>query len=318
MLRIHVTPQDLLHLRFAPQPAPMVELTLAVMMLRRRRVGVLDRWRHRALRAFPPEARPLLELAFPDSGPEYLDTLEPDFDLAVDAVLSAPPQLVRMSLDDPLAPHPVTPWARRLALGDREAQLILERALRSAHAALLDPVWRRVVTGFRADLAHRTGLLLSGGVGTAMASVFPDARWHGNVLEISAPGEHDVHLNGSGAVMLPVAFWTGPPVMSRAVPGRPRLVMYPARIPLPLIADDHGAPTRSLTALLGRTRASVLHAVVDAPASTTSELARHLNISPGRASEHAAVLREGGLITSHRHRNTVLHSVTELGRGLLG
>jgi DNA-binding transcriptional ArsR family regulator len=50
---------------------------------------------------------------------------------------------------------------------------------------------------------------------------------------------------------------------------------------------------------------------------TTTELARRLRISPGGASQHATVLREAGLVTSRRQRNTVRHSITKLGLDLL-
>lgn len=50
---------------------------------------------------------------------------------------------------------------------------------------------------------------------------------------------------------------------------------------------------------------------------TTSELAQRIGISPGGASQHATVLREAGLVVSHRHRNTVRHTLTGLGAGLL-
>ncbi|WP_214318254.1 winged helix-turn-helix domain-containing protein [Nonomuraea sediminis] len=308
MLRIRFTAQDLLRLRFATRPAPMVELTLALMTLRRRTAGPLGPWRDRARKAFPEQARPLLDLVFADSGPEYLDSLDPDFDAALDAVLGSPPGLVRISFDR----HSASGWVRRLAEGEREAQRILERALRSAHAALLAPSWSRVVAGFHADLAHRNRLLHDGGIVGALPSVFPGARWRGEVLEAEVPGEQDVHLTGEGLILLPVAFWSGPPTISRAVPGRPRLLMYPARIPLPVVDDA----ATSLESLLGRTRAAVLGAITAAPASTTTELARRLGISPGRASEHASVLRGAGLVTSHRHRNTVLHSPTRLGHAI--
>jgi Mn-dependent DtxR family transcriptional regulator len=40
---------------------------------------------------------------------------------------------------------------------------------------------------------------------------------------------------------------------------------------------------------------------------TTSQLARHLGISPASASEHTTILRSAGLVASVRHRNTVHH-----------
>jgi DNA-binding transcriptional ArsR family regulator len=40
-------------------------------------------------------------------------------------------------------------------------------------------------------------------------------------------------------------------------------------------------------------------------------------VTPTTASHHTNVLRDAGLITSHRHANTVLHTLTPLGAALL-
>lgn len=73
---------------------------------------------------------------------------------------------------------------------------------------------------------------------------------------------------------------------------------------------------RELTALLGSTRAAVLCTIAEGPLSTT-EVARRLHISPPSASEHATVLREATLVTTQRHGNMSLHSITSLGVALL-
>nr|WP_204008201.1 winged helix-turn-helix domain-containing protein [Virgisporangium aurantiacum] len=83
------------------------------------------------------------------------------------------------------------------------------------------------------------------------------------------------------------------------------------------IPDHDARRTNSpaLARLVGRTRAAVLFAARTRP--TTSELARRVGISAASASEHATVLREAGLITTHRHRNTVRHTLTRIGVDLL-
>ncbi|MEK8108036.1 winged helix-turn-helix domain-containing protein [Micromonospora sp. M12] len=80
-------------------------------------------------------------------------------------------------------------------------------------------------------------------------------------------------------------------------------------------AAASGAARDSLAALLGRTRAAVLQASDEG--CTTGEVARQLNISPAAASQHATVLRNAGLLVSHRERNSVLHTLTPLGRAML-
>jgi DNA-binding transcriptional ArsR family regulator len=74
-------------------------------------------------------------------------------------------------------------------------------------------------------------------------------------------------------------------------------------------------PAGGLAALLGRTRAKAIQAI--AAGCTTTELARALAVAPATASEHATVLRNAHLISTRRHHNAVLHTLTPLGAALL-
>jgi DNA-binding transcriptional ArsR family regulator len=101
------------------------------------------------------------------------------------------------------------------------------------------------------------------------------------------------------------------------------MVIYPANDDQPLHRltaltpnASAGAP-EGIAALLGRTRAAVLHAIAEHPESSTKELAALVGIAPASASEHATTLREAGLTYTVRHRNTALHSPTDLGITLL-
>ncbi|MBP2320054.1 DNA-binding transcriptional ArsR family regulator [Kibdelosporangium banguiense] len=291
----------------------MTELVNALMMLQRRDNPLYGPWRRTVWSRFPNEARPLLDLVLPDTAPDYLDSLSPSFDEGLDEVMSADHAL-QWSAFGAVTREP-TLLATRLADGDREARDVLATSVTAAHQAIFGPLWSRVAATHHDDLATRLPTLLTEGIGTALADLFPDAAWNGLVLEIPGRSGRDVKLDGYGIMLAPSTFWTGPPLVGRGVPGQPLLIVYQARIPLPLI-DAPDEPGRKLGPLLGRTRAAVLEAIVLNPAVTTSALAHRLGISPGRAHEHAAVLREAGLITSHRHRNTVLHMATTLGTEL--
>ncbi|WP_322656373.1 helix-turn-helix domain-containing protein [Streptomyces justiciae] len=54
-----------------------------------------------------------------------------------------------------------------------------------------------------------------------------------------------------------------------------------------------------------------------ATGATTTEAARHAGVTPTTASHHTTLLRDAGLITSHRYANTVVHTLTPLGAALL-
>ncbi|MFD6015064.1 ArsR/SmtB family transcription factor [Streptomyces sp. NPDC060286] len=74
----------------------------------------------------------------------------------------------------------------------------------------------------------------------------------------------------------------------------------------PLLARGFGGPW---------TRAALLRAVLDE--STTGELADSLGVTAAAVSQHAAILRSAGLITTRRSGSSVLHTVTMLGLHLL-
>jgi DNA-binding transcriptional ArsR family regulator len=83
------------------------------------------------------------------------------------------------------------------------------------------------------------------------------------------------------------------------------------------IPDPGGLAERDqvLGSLIGRTRAGILGALKTT--STTTELAHRLDVSLASASQHAAVLRSAGLISTHRQGGHVLHTLTALGVDLL-
>jgi pimeloyl-ACP methyl ester carboxylesterase/DNA-binding transcriptional ArsR family regulator len=76
-----------------------------------------------------------------------------------------------------------------------------------------------------------------------------------------------------------------------------------------------GGSDGALGAVIGRTRANILGALSDS--RTTTELGRMLGISAAAASQHTAILRDAGLITTRRRMNTVLHSLTPLSLALV-
>ncbi len=66
---------------------------------------------------------------------------------------------------------------------------------------------------------------------------------------------------------------------------------------------------------MGATRAAVFCAV--GSGATTTQLANRLSTSLASVSRHTGVLRNAGLITTHRHGAAVVHALTPLGTSLL-
>ncbi|WP_285633040.1 ArsR/SmtB family transcription factor [Actinoallomurus iriomotensis] len=306
MLRIRFTAEDLLRVRIASAPAPLMELGMAIATLRRDD-AVFRRWARRI--RLPRSARPLFELIPPTAGgPVFLDPVSEDFDDGLDRVLSTPRDDVSAELARGCRP---TPWTKGLIDGERDAWQTLERALRGAYDGLIEAEWTRVRASFHADVAWRQMLLSQEGLRAALVSICPGSRWDGATLEMNVPWEGERLLEGRGLTLLPSPFWTGGPRTS-VHPDGSMLLVYPALTPMPLIEPEDGD---TLGALVGQTRADVLR-VLTAP-RTTTELAGTLGISGASASEHARTLRRGGLVVTRRTGRAVTHLITPLGLRLL-
>ncbi|GAA4550193.1 ArsR/SmtB family transcription factor [Amycolatopsis samaneae] len=188
-----------------------------------------------------------------------------------------------------------------------------EQALSDYYDAAIAPYHEHVLMRLDADRAVRARAFLDGGVDALLASLRPGAVWRSPVLELAARAG-EVRLGGRGVRLIPSYFCLAPIL----VPGNgcgPAL-LYPVDRTVPCCAAGTARQaSSSLAALLGRTRALVLR-MLESGAST-SELAQRLNIAPASASEHTRVLREAGLVTSHRVSRAVLHTLTPLGRSLL-
>ena len=92
-------------------------------------------------------------------------------------------------------------------------------------------------------------------------------------------------------------------------------VVYPSRGIGTLWQAEPAVGPEALAALIGRTRAGLL-AMLDAPLST-SEVAQRSGLSIGGVSRHLAVLRESGVVASHRRGHAIVHHPTPLGLSLL-
>jgi DNA-binding transcriptional ArsR family regulator len=188
---------------------------------------------------------------------------------------------------------------------------LLERCWR----ALLAPYWERIRDLLDGDIAFRARRLADGGLERLFADLDPSIRFRGDTLEVGGRGQGHRDLAGEGLVVMPSAFiWPGV-VLMLDPPWQPTLI-YPARGIAGLWQAPSARPPAALGRLLGRSRARLLLALAE-PASTTT-LARRLGQSPAAVSQHLSVLRDAGLLTSHRVRRQVLYERTPLGIAVAG
>ncbi|HEU5266979.1 MAG TPA: winged helix-turn-helix domain-containing protein [Jatrophihabitans sp.] len=314
MLRVHFTAQDLLGVRFASAPSPLLELSLALATrLRTSRPFGAGPVRP-APRRLPAAALPMLSLlSASGDGAMFLDPICADFAEGLDLVRASPAVLVTREVQRIVGRRGrLTAWHQDLAAGDRTAWQALTTAIISAYRAILEPDWLRVVSCLSLDVMLRGQMMSRQGLPGTLAGLYPGARWHGTMLAIPSVRDRDVHLNGAGLTATPSAYWVGRPLRS-VHPDGSTVLIYPAAIPVAGTATD--VSDDPLAELLGRTRAAALRALVDP--NTTSGLSNVLGVSVAAASEHAKVLRNSGLIVSARLGKCVIHRCSPLGLSLL-
>jgi DNA-binding transcriptional ArsR family regulator len=292
MYRVYFSSEDLAKATFAVSLGTVGETLFAADLFARRGGGPhFTTWRTRANTVLTPRARLLTTLA---------RTVRPV------------PDLLTM-------------------LEDHSDQMLSESEVNTSRQALLgsiheffqvaiEPYWPRIHSRLRADCAARGRIVLAGGIEQVLGTLHPSIRWSAPVLEIPGSNDEDIMLDGRGIVLVPSLFVsTKPGILIDGNSDRPPMLIFPVPIDSAVataiweLSERNAA--RALSALVGRTRALIIHNLIDG--CTTGELGRRVGITAAAASQHTAVLRKAGLITTMRELNTALHSLTPLGIALL-
>lgn len=332
MLRIHFSGDDIARTRVAPAADPLWELVLSVHLYQTRtRDPIVVGWRREVARALRREERGAFRLLFTLNPPRgyFPDFLTPytsvdGIESGLDAIRSTPVRQLERDLDRLGWENDLPPIVAGVATGRADDLSHLTTSMARYDQLALTPYQARIQAAVEADRTRRARALLDGGAEGLLASFRPAMRWSAGVLEVpDYPADRELHLGGRGLLLVPSFFCARTPV-GLLDPELPPVLVYPVDRLGGLLAPsgaggtDEGRPDgggEALGLLLGRTRAAVLAAVHDG--CSTGELARRLRISPAAASQHTSVLRDAGLLVSHRERNTVLHTLTPLGRAIL-
>ncbi|WP_055533462.1 ArsR/SmtB family transcription factor [Streptomyces graminilatus] len=323
MLRIHFTPHDLRNLRLARRPDPLWEILCSLCRLQTEQ-GPLEfgDWRssaRRRIRHDPAlgDALERLRTLVPSFGyiPDFLTPPVTGAGLleGLDLLRATPRRRLTRELGLLAEARPLPGWTTALG-GPRDAGLApLTDAIAEYSDALLAPHWAQVRTVVGNEIGRGTRALLDGGAQALLEGLRPLAHWNSPVLEVDYPVERDLRLGGRGLLLVPSYFcWRRPTAL--ADPELPPVLVYPAsRTPLDLAHATPGGTAR----LLGQSRAAVLTEVALRGGRTTSEVAVAVGLALSSASHHLGILRDGGLVTSHRDGKYVLHSATSLGLLLL-
>ncbi len=240
----------------------------------------------------------------------------PQFGEELRRVRATPPEQIRRDLSltygDALPPGLDALYRKPGSGIDR-----LVRLLNAYWERTLADHWPRLRLLLEGDLVYRTRALAAGGAVAVFDDLHERIAWeHGDVVIGADKGgaDHEVDVHDGGLLLLPSAFiWPYVATMFRS-PAEPAVV-YPSRGIGSLWQAEPATGPQALAALIGRTRAGLL-ALLDAPLST-SEVAQRSGLSIGGVSRHLAVLREAGLVASHRRGHAIVHHPTPLGRSLL-
>lgn len=236
------------------------------------------------------------------------ETPLPDFAVELETVRATPLDVVAQELE--VFEH----GSGRSVMSDRPetALRLLTEQLEAFWTAALEPHWERVRDLLEGDVLRRTRALAAQGAEGVFADLHPGVVWSGDTLTIDRHWDHRSDLRGRGLLLVPSAFvWPNISVM--APPYQPML-SYPPLGVATLWESTPAAPPDALAALIGRSRATLL-AALGSPTSTT-ELARRLNVTPGAVSQHLGVLRANGLVIGHRLGRRVLYVRTKAGDAL--
>jgi len=294
VLRLHFTAQDLARVRMTATAGPIAESVFALDLFARNSSIAFSGWRRQVRRHLGPRV---------DAVDQLTRCCRPL------------PDLLWLLEQDGRAPDR-RPCQRRQVLA----------VLAEFRRAAVVPYWRRTRRQLEVERDARGRIMITKGVEHLLSTLHPGLRWRPSTLEVPDERQLDVYLDGSGLLLSPSLFLfdrpgvvidaereTGPPVLAFSVSLNATAIT--TLCGTPQAADQADPADQALAALIGHTRAAALQALTDP--CTTSELAQRLNISSAGASQHATVLREAGLITTCRNRNTALHSVTRLGMDLL-
>jgi hypothetical protein len=323
--RIHFTAGDLERIQVRPTLGPLAETVKAMSLLRcpQQPRAPYRQWRGQVTGRLTPQMTALTELMPPGSKGVDLPMLmgtAATIEQGVQALLAVPREqlLVEMEFTDQVSKLPAAVWA---VAETGQARLQLAAAAVAAHQVLVEPYWTRIHACLHAEYVAWRRALAVGGPGRLLASVQSQwVRWRPPVLEVLVPADYDIPLNGRGIALLPSVFVGQLPSLHQ-VPGdamaMPWLVLPPAgnRIEQRQLWGNPRPRGAALAALVGRNRAAVLRTLAEG--CSTTELADRVGISLAAASQHASVLRDAGLITTHRQGSAVLHVLTPLGVELL-
>lgn len=198
--------------------------------------------------------------------------------------------------------RPATVRVRRLAESGRLQQRLAAGIARFWQEALHDQ-WASLQTVLDNDIAERSKVLATHGVGRVLGGVHSRMHWTGESLSIETPHDHVLQLNGNGLALVATALNPGPMFQ----------IEEPAQATLYYPAHRVGVTARrnraGLAAVIGSVRATLLTDL--SVARCTADLATRHAVATSTVSYHLSALHRAGLVNRHRDGRHVLYRRTQ-------
>jgi DNA-binding transcriptional ArsR family regulator len=240
---------------------------------------------------------------------------ETSMESQLQALIDLPPDEIRRDLNNVWRGRQLPPELSSVLADEHGGNRRLADAFWQYWTVAIEPHWSQARAVLDADVAFRTGRMIRTGMGGMLAGLHPEISVERDVLSIDKPnhsGTSDVHEEG--LLLVPSVFVWPNLIVSDAEDGE-RIIVYAARGVGNLRSSPDNDSDEALGALLGRTRAAIVSRL--ALPFSTSELACALGQTPPAISQHLAVLRRSGMVTSWRAGRSVLYQRTAVATSLL-
>jgi DNA-binding transcriptional ArsR family regulator len=315
VIQIRLSVCDVGHMRFAY--SPLAEVAESLYMLGSRRIHPVHRGWFDSVRARLAGAdMALLHAVVPTRAymASFLFGGTTGPGTTIDQQLQLVAEMSSEQLNDDLTEvwrGETMPAAAQALISDGEAGCRrLADALETYWSVAIEPHWRSIRALLDEDVSHRARELTRGGINAMLADLHDQVSIQDDVLQIKKVHNSEEDLAGASLMLVPSVFVWPTIIFATGTIGSPSLT-YPARGVGNLWESSASEPADdALAALLGRSRAAILVCLA-LPYSTT-ELSLKLGQSPPAVSQHLAVLRRSGLVTSWRSGRSVLYRRTAL------
>jgi DNA-binding transcriptional ArsR family regulator len=261
-----------------------------------------------------------LRALLPDAGyfPDFLNPIAATLGLndGLEAIRSTSKSRLRQDVTQLASTRRLPTGAASIANGSQRDLSDLTDTMQICYDLLVRPYEQDIEAAFERDRRCRLAALADGGVHGLLESLSPFACWTAGELCVPNHRSQNLQLRNRGLLLIPASFCVSTPVTlfdSELTP----VLIYPATPHFTSAQQDDSGTAQSLVSLVGASRAAILRAVGKQRRVMSTPLARQLDISMASTSEHTKILRDAGLITSHREQNRLFHQLTPLGQELL-